>query len=282
MTDVIFNDFYMYIQKRLLSAQKDVKIVVAWINFSLYYSIFMRLLDKNVCLQIIINDDVINAKNDMAITLLKKKGAIIFKRKMPTTRQYMHEKFCIIDSALVLCGSYNWSLNANKNFENILIVDEKIVVDKFLNEFNVIMSMNTLYIQQLHVSNSYNILILEEEDNATVGIICNVKENELIEVKRKYYDICILYNLNGIYDKYDDFTVQLYDAPFELERINAEIEFEMQQYLCELKNLLEISIPIHGIGRIARDMYYGDFEDVYVKIIWKERFCVLLDRYEWN
>ena len=170
----------------------------------------------------------------------------------------------------------------NNNFENILIVDEKIVVDKFLNEFNVIMSMNTLYIQQLHVSNSYNILILEEEDNATVGIICNVKENELIEVKRKYYDICILYNLNGIYDKYDDFIVQLYDAPFELERINAEIEFEMQQYLCELKNLLEISIPIHGIGRIARDMYYGDFEDVYVKIIWKERFCVLLDRYEWN
>lgn len=283
MTDVIFNDFYLQIQKFLLGAKYDVKIAVAWINFKAYNPIFTKLLDDNVKLQIIVNDDFINSKYNDIIALLSRKGAIVYKRKMPTTRQYMHEKFCIIDSSLVLCGSYNWSQNANKNFENLVITDEELVARKFLNEFDTIIGMNIRNIQQLCCCASYNILILEQEGNSTVGIICNAHNGELRIIEKVYSELSVLYNLSGICDKYDSFFDQLYGEPYELEQINAEFEFEMQQYLGGIKQLLNIpDIPIHGIGRIARDMYYGDVEDVYIKIIWKERFCVLSDRYEWN
>lgn len=49
----------------------------------------------------------------------------------------MHNKFAIIDSAVVLTGSYNWTVTAsNKNQENILIIESKVVVSDYQIEFN--------------------------------------------------------------------------------------------------------------------------------------------------
>lgn len=48
----------------------------------------------------------------------------------------MHNKFAIIDSAVVLTGSYNWTVSAsNNNQENILIIESKGVVNSYQNEF---------------------------------------------------------------------------------------------------------------------------------------------------
>lgn len=280
MTDVIFHDFLACIHKSLLGSTRSVKIAVAWINFKIFYHIFDNLLRRGVNLQIIINDDFINAKNDDIIDNLIKAGAVINKRKMPTSKQYMHEKFCIIDDSYVLNGSYNWSLNANKNFENLMIVDEKIVVDKFINEFNTIINMNSEYIKQLYKCSSYNVMVLEEEDNMCIGTIYNIIDGELIEKEQKYYELSLLYNLNGIYEQYDYLIDQLYDDPIELEKINAMIDLRVQQYLSSMR--VSIGLPIHGIGKIGRVMHYGDIEDVFINIIWKERFCVLESRYDLN
>lgn len=280
MTDVIFDDFYSYIVNALLGAKYEVKIAVAWINFQIYKGIFEKILSRNIKLEIIINDDIINAKNDFIINHLRTLGAIIIKIKMPTSKQYMHEKFCVIDSEKVLCGSYNWSKNANKNFENLIITGKKVVVEKFLYEFHTIRNLKMLYINNLQKTQIYNIMVLEQEDNDAVGIIYNVQDGELNEIDREYYQLSVLTNLEGIYDKYDYDIEQAYDVPEELEVINSRIEFEIQQYFSIIRNT-KTSVPIHAIGRVARELYYPDEENVYIRIIWKERFCAsyIEDRY---
>lgn len=64
---------------------------------------------------------------------------------MPNKKNKMHDKFCIIDNALVITGSYNWSKNAHDNFENIIITDDRIIVAKFLNEYYELSNVKTLY-----------------------------------------------------------------------------------------------------------------------------------------
>ncbi len=51
---------------------------------------------------------------------------------------YLHSKFCIIDKVTVITGSYNWTYPARTHIENILIVNDKNVAKKYIEEFNKI------------------------------------------------------------------------------------------------------------------------------------------------
>ena len=71
---------------------------------------------------------------------LKQNGIDIFvfkpmsgkKQKYPPL---MHNKFAIIDNK-VWTGSFNWTVSANKkNLENVTVIDEKAVRDKYLDQF---------------------------------------------------------------------------------------------------------------------------------------------------
>jgi phosphatidylserine/phosphatidylglycerophosphate/cardiolipin synthase-like enzyme len=56
--------------------------------------------------------------------------------KKDKNRYVMHHKVIIIDGVRVITGSYNFSKNANKNNdENIIIIDNKKIADKYIREF---------------------------------------------------------------------------------------------------------------------------------------------------
>lgn len=281
MTDVIFDGFYEYIYSALSEAQFDVKIAVAWINFDMYGRIFDTLLQREVRLEIIINDDVINAKNNTRIYDLMHSGAMIYKIKMPTSRQYMHNKFCIIDEKKVLCGSYNWSQNANKKFENLMSTEERLVVKKFIYEFQTMKSLEMNYIGELQRTSFFNIMVLEQDDDYTaIGVIYRIENGELREIDRISFDICVLTNLEGIFDKYDDDIELAYDNPDEMREINNRIDFEVKQYLSAIRNT-NTPFPIHAIGQVGREIYHRNEEFMFIQIIWKEKFCTsnIRDRY---
>ena len=282
MTDVIFDGFFEYISSALLTAEVDVKIAVAWLNFNMYGWIFETLLQRGVHLEIIINDDMINAKNDSRIHDLRQRGAFIYKIKMPTLRKYMHEKFCIIDEEKVLNGSYNWSRNANKNFENLMITEKRLVVEKFIYEFKTIKSLGAAYIKELQKTSNFNIMVLEQDGSHKAnGTICSIENGELGKVVDSIpFDICVLANLEGIFYKYDDAIDFAYDDPCELEEINKRIDFEVQQYLSEIRNT-KTSFYIHAIGRVGHEIYHRHEDVRFIQVIWKERFCAssIQDRY---
>lgn len=56
----------------------------------------------------------------------------------------MHNKFCIVDEGVVIGGSFNYSVNADENNdENLLIIFSEEIAAKFLNEFNEIWEQST-------------------------------------------------------------------------------------------------------------------------------------------
>ncbi len=52
-----------------------------------------------------------------------------------SSRNRMHDKFCIIDLEYVMHGSYNWSINAMSNSETLATALDKDFVKKFADEF---------------------------------------------------------------------------------------------------------------------------------------------------
>ena len=57
----------------------------------------------------------------------------------------LHHKVIIIDNSTVITGSFNPSQNAdNNNDENMLIIHNKKIAEKYLNEFNKILAKCTI------------------------------------------------------------------------------------------------------------------------------------------
>jgi len=57
--------------------------------------------------------------------------------KIANSKQYMHNKFCVIDNNKVLTGSFNPTLNGAKfNNNNIVIIDSTYIADNYAEEFN--------------------------------------------------------------------------------------------------------------------------------------------------
>ena len=92
--------------------------------------------------------DKINVENKMSkINFLKQNGIDIFIFN-PGGRQLnpplMHNKFAILDNK-IWSGSFNWTISANiQNHENVILIDEQDVYQKYLNHFEKLKKRCTL------------------------------------------------------------------------------------------------------------------------------------------
>jgi len=76
--------------------------------------------------------------------------------KLESGEGLMHNKFCVIDNALVVSGSYNWTTSADlRNDENILIIDSKDVIRKYRLQFEKY--WQGLYKDEAHYLNKYTL-----------------------------------------------------------------------------------------------------------------------------
>lgn len=297
MIDVKFDDLQSEILSILNSARESVKIAVAWINFEVYKKEFIKLLRNGVKLKIIINNDFINARYNSIIEELRLQGAKIKKFQMATSKQYMHEKFVIIDSKYVCFGSYNWSKNANKNFEYIAFCDEENVIQKFKYEFKCLSDLSKKDIVTLQKPKCcekcntpiYNIAVISQ--NGYYSTKFEVYREcgcgfELDNRYTDYYDISLYGNLYGIYENFENYQEQLYYEGIELNEAMMEnalnnLDIQIISYLSSLRHSAG-DINIHAIGVYAnRDTKYDD-GGIYVNILWKDKFVMAYidDEYE--
>ena len=59
--------------------------------------------------------------------------------RVHTGEGIMHNKFMIVDSTIVLTGSYNWTASANhRNYENILIINSPALAMNYEKEFGIL------------------------------------------------------------------------------------------------------------------------------------------------
>lgn len=133
MEKVYFNDIDYVIKELLSSACRKIKIAVAWFTNQALFDCLVRNLNKNIEVKILIADDILN-RNEFGLDFgeLVKLGADV--RFANSNEGTMHNKFCVIDDK-VITGSYNWTYHANKNNENIIIINETNIVDCYCEQF---------------------------------------------------------------------------------------------------------------------------------------------------
>lgn len=125
----------------LQNAKKSIRIAMAWFTNPLLFNALLRVCKKGISVKILINNDLINNRvNGLPFNKLIAKGADLYIAEPPTL---IHNKFCIIDDNIVIDGSYNWTILAEKNNdENIVVLKYGKVVKSFISAFNSLIRNN--------------------------------------------------------------------------------------------------------------------------------------------
>ena len=136
MTQVYFENIENYISLLLSGAKQRIYIAVAWFTNQELFDSIVKAAERNVNIKLLLLDDILN-RNEFGLDfgiLIEKGVDVRFANDKSGT---MHHKFCIIDDK-VITGSYNWTYHANKNDENIVVMDEESIVSKFYEQFNTL------------------------------------------------------------------------------------------------------------------------------------------------
>ncbi len=127
-------DNEIYILYTLLSCKESIDICIYTINNIKFQNIIESLVKNRIKIRIICDNEM-SQKQTSNIYYLASLGIPIKTNEQ--IRKLMHNKFAVIDNSVVISGSFNWTYQAvNYNQENILIIENKILAEKYCNEFN--------------------------------------------------------------------------------------------------------------------------------------------------
>lgn len=139
MVVAYFENIHLQIIHHIENAQSDIKICVAWFTDFEIYSKLVSKLKEGLNIEVIVANHKFNKKSRVDFKeFLKFNGKVGYIGNLNdgSRDSFMHNKFCIIDSNIVITGSYNWSFKARMNDENILIIkDNKSLTNQFENKF---------------------------------------------------------------------------------------------------------------------------------------------------
>ena len=280
-----FEDISYHIRRTLLSAKYSVKICVAWINGNIYNKIFQELNARGVNIEIIYNNDYINAK----IPIIQLDKMLLFPVSPRLRSALMHDKFCIIDDEILITGSFNWSINAKNSFENIVIIhhDYKLI-KQFLHEFEDLknhfyyIQQNIQYKQRCTQCNSYtyNLGIFREEEeegkysDSVVQIwqICYANQHTVLISERDEQFIhswLLEDDIDDFYNEENEYNKEIMLAELNSER-NKTIS--IQNYFNSNHN-----VPMHAIGQkvltnSTQHYKWNEAPDWEIKIIWRDMY----------
>ncbi|MBD3905416.1 phospholipase D-like domain-containing protein [Chryseobacterium sp. Ch-15] len=277
--EIHFEHLKEVVEKELLAAKSNVYIAVAWINFREYDGIFKAIIKNKVQINIICSDNDSNLKYSTEIENLKNAGAKVRLLEMPDTKNHMHHKFGIIDRSTILNGSFNWSSNAKKSFENILVLrDAKEEAKKFYDEFKKLELIETDIVEKLQTLKKcescengelFNILVFSKNSSTyfeTSGDIVQVCTD-----CDHYYNGFNLITNNSLYILAESFN-SLDEQDFL--SVQDSIYDELNQYINNDK-------IIHAIGQVYHNLDGRDQDVFGTKILWKNKFVgdKILDDY---
>ncbi len=114
-----------------MTAKTDIKVAVCWFTCKELFDVLCdKLKDKIRVTLIVLNDSINNRVDGLNFQLFIDLGGVFYFGNVDNP---MHNKYCIIDSEILINGSYNWTYFAEtKNFENIIIFKSN---DKLLSDF---------------------------------------------------------------------------------------------------------------------------------------------------
>ena len=137
MIDTIFTNIENRIINEVMFARQSIRIAVAWFNQRSILDILTLKVKGGISVELLLHYDDINtnSQNSLDFSEFKENGGILIWAHCKSST--MHEKFCVIDSEVVLHGTYNWTNRAEKkNDEHLCICkEEPNVAAKFTSRF---------------------------------------------------------------------------------------------------------------------------------------------------
>ncbi|EGQ8176371.1 hypothetical protein D8T49_24075 [Vibrio vulnificus] len=270
--EILFEDLEKSVISELAKAEKHVKVAVAWITFKNYEQLFIDLNNKGVDVEILVSDSPQLRKYNMtSVNKLIQQGIKVTICKMPSSRNYMHHKFAVIDDNVVLNGSFNWSENAARSFENLMIIrGDQEVVREFLAEFGKIKALDKKAIKSLQSTSKckcggrfVNLLVFDStpmlmtyEMWADIISYCSSCDTEKT-LKSGVQDTTLYSKFSG-YEFVDDGSVTKLS-------IDRDIDEHYTGYT--LSGHL-----IHGIGFVHTRYLHPNDEETVTTIRWKNKF----------
>jgi hypothetical protein len=136
-TQAYFTDISEHIANELEAANESIYVAVAWFTDKSLFRILCRKASEDMDVQLIVMDDDITQNFGLDYSLLEDAGGRVYMVDGGPMGNTMHNKFCVIDGKTTITGSYNWSIKAQNNHENITITtDNSSLAASFEDEFN--------------------------------------------------------------------------------------------------------------------------------------------------
>jgi len=179
----VFDNISEHIIKHIKNAENAIYICVPWLTDE---KILIELVEKtkqNVHIEIITLNDEFNRLKSKYFNKLISNGSKVYFIDKTAQGGIPHLKFCVIDDEILITGSYNWSNNARKNDENILI---KIIND--FEDHDIINDYNIKFNKLLY---SYGIKNEDDDWQKVIDYTNDVKKKQ--EEAYKFYDLASSY-----------------------------------------------------------------------------------------
>lgn len=135
MTKLLYTGIEQNLIYHLSLAKKSINVAVAWFTNPKLHDIIQAKREEGVIIHLLMSDDQSNYIDpNVDFQKLINYGVVLRITKSP---RFMHNKFCIIDDKVVISGSYNWTVKAEKyNFENVIISEDKKLIQQFQTYFD--------------------------------------------------------------------------------------------------------------------------------------------------
>jgi len=136
--EVLFTPSTGGIESRILelldAAQSRVYIAMFYFTSQSLAAKLVALKNKGIEVKVLADNEQVAAGGSEKITYMQNNGVNV---KVDGPGQSMHHKFAVIDSAIVLTGSYNWTYSAeHQNTENMVVIHSPVIAAKYEQIFN--------------------------------------------------------------------------------------------------------------------------------------------------
>ena len=113
-TTAHFENITQEIARRLNAATQEIVVAVAWFTDRDLFDVLCRQAGRGLQVRLAVLHDRINVgAGRLNFERLKDTGGEVFLIPAGDNRDpIMHHKFCVIDRATVIIGSYNWSIRS--------------------------------------------------------------------------------------------------------------------------------------------------------------------------
>lgn len=267
----VFDNIRDEVIKSFSLASQSIYIAVAWFTDYELAQILLLKANQGVKIVILTNDDEINKRSSYFFNKLQKSGVEL--RKFCNDGLLMHNKFFIIDSQLLITGSYNLTNKARSNSENILIAQDQELINEYLNHFWIIFEKTITFeiknnaLSEPNVHNDYPLIIEPNEKEVNFKYDFEDRDEFFMRVNNDF--VIVSANIKILEKQLGNFQGIPFTSILKLKALDI-LEYSMKmQNDCsseneKLNNLMNVFSANFLYLSDSKDMYFSDREKSYL------------------